>query len=181
MVTEKPKVATPPEATNQVDEDGDNSIADGEEENEEEDTNIVDNHIEIQAKSKAKSEAASTNPVTTLRDMTTDAQATTTALKDTSTKATTAAPNVSSSDKELVLQSAGLNKAKCPESFDGIYVSNIDSQTYVFNKFFEYSLGSWLGYKGASISIRSKFIFPDIDAIYRRVTDNKLIIFSNQL
>ena len=83
--------------------------------------------------------------------------------------------------RETVFQSSGLRKAICPDMFDAIYVSSNDLDTYVFSKFYEYSLGPWLGYQGQSKYIRSKFLFPNVDAVYRRINDSKLIVFSGQL
>ena len=97
------------------------------------------------------------------------------------TLVSTAARNASADDTGLEVQSAGLNRPRCPTRFNAIYVSKFDSKTYVFNKLFRYSLGNWLGYEGIANNNRRKFLFTNVDAVYRRVRDDKLILFSGQL
>jgi len=43
---------------------------------------------------------------------------------------------------------------------------------------YEYSLGTWLGYKGISRANLEIFPFSSVDAGYRRIKDKKLVLFS---
>ena len=69
---------------------------------------------------------------------------------------------------------------QCPESFNAIYMSSNNLNTYFFNKMYEYSLGTWLGYKGIARVNSEIFPFSSVDAAYRRITDKKLVLFSGR-
>ena len=177
--TKEPGQATPPKVENSIVDNSKNNIFD--KQNEEDNNNIVSNEIEIPVKTEPTTQTEAIR--TTVRAATNeDTPMTTPSLVQKQTpEGPTSGGNTSASDRDIALQSSGLNRPKCPESFDAVYVSSINSNTYVFNKFFEYSLGPWIGYDGLSHNIRRKFLFPNVDAMYRRIADNKLIMFSNQL
>ena len=170
---------TPPKFENSIVEDSTNDIFD--KQNEEENNYFASNEIEIPVKTEPRTQTKAIT--TTVRETTKeDRPMTTPSLVQKQAPAeSTSGGNTSASDRDISLQSSGLNRPKCPGSFDALYVSSLNSNTYVFNKFFEYSLGPWVGYDGSSHNIRRKFLFPNVDAIYRRTADNKLIMFSNQL
>ena len=141
----------------------------------------VENEIEVPNETKVRAESTAilkaVNEMTTQREV---SKASILTLKQMSPEQSKG-DNGPASGRETAFQSSGLSKPICPDRVDAIYVSSNDLDTYVFNKFFEYSLGPWLGYQGLSKNIRSKFLFPNVDAVYRRINDNKLILFSGQL
>ena len=69
---------------------------------------------------------------------------------------------------------------QCPDSFNAIYMSRNNLNTYFINKMYEYSLGTWLGYKGISRANLEIFPFSSVDAGYRRIKDKKLVLFSGR-
>ena len=176
--TTRPKPTTPPEIDNHINDIIDNNNVDIQ--NGQEDNSILSNKIEISVKAEIQKP---TTKSTARRMKPEDNNPLTTSplTPEQRSSGSTRASNVSASERDIALQSSGLNKPTCPKSIDALYVSSVNSNTYIFSKFFEYSIGSWLGYEGSSNNIRRKFLFPNVDAAYRRTADNKLIIFSNQL